>query len=208
MKITSIQQAKKHEERVNIYLDDEFWVGLDKNQLIKFNLFKGKEITSIEKKIIEEDSVFYKLVEKVINLTLIRSRSKYEVHQYLTLKKGYDNLMSEKVINYLEDKNILSDEAFAKWYINNRMSYGFHGKNKIHAELLKKGVPKSIINQYLKDIEVDNSEKIIKLYEKIKNQVKGKTSIEKKNKIYKRIISRGYGYDEVNKALKDLLSIQ
>jgi len=208
MTITAIEQAKKREERVNIFLDDEFWIGLDKNQLIQFGLHKGKTITAEEKKIIEEDSIFYKLVEKTINLTFIRPRSKLEVLQYLTLKKEVEDLMANKVIEYLESKSFLSDEKFTEWYINNRVSQGFHGRNKIYAELLKKGVNRSIINQYLKESEENNNntEKIQQLYNKIKNQVKVKTPMERKNKIYQRILGRGYTYSEIDKALKELIN--
>jgi len=207
MTITAIEQAKKREERVNIFLDGAFWLGLDKNQLIEFSLYKGKRIEPQEKQQIEFESTFYKLVERVINLTLIRPRSKYEVFQYLTLKKDVEETMADKVIEHLETKGLLSDEEFAKWYINNRQSHGFHGRNKIQMELLKKGVDKSIIQEYLKasEVENDNSEKILQLYNKIKDQVKGKTDYEKKNKMYQRILSRGYTFTEIDKTIRDLV---
>lgn len=207
MTITSIEQAKKREERVNIYLDNEFWVGLDKNQLIQFGLHKGKTISAQEKKYIEEESMFYKLIERVINYTLIRPRSKFEILQYLTLKKNVDELTANKVIERVEEKGFLSDEKFAEWYIENRTSHGFHGKNKISAELSKKGVEKSIVAKFIKELEAesDNSEKILQLYNKVKDKVKFKSEFERKNKIYQRILGRGYTFSEIEKALKDII---
>jgi len=207
MIITNIEQAKKREERVNIYLDDNFWVGLDKNQLIQFGLHKGKIITEDDKRFIEEESMFYKLLERVINYTLIRPRSKFEIFQYLTLKKDVDELTANKVIERVESKGFLSDDKFAEWYIQTRTSHGFHGKNKIAAELAKKGVDKSIASKYLKEFgeESDNSEKIVQLYNKVKDKVKFKSEFERKNKIYQRISGRGYTYSEIEKALKDII---
>lgn len=207
MVITSIEQAKKREERVNLFLDDNFWVGLDKNQLIQFGLHKGKIITEEDKIHIEEESMFYKLLERVINYTLIRPRSKFEILQYLTLKKGTDELTANKVIERVEEKGFLSDEKFAEWYIQTRTSHGFHGKNKISAELAKKGVEKSIVQKLLKESEEenDNSEKIRELYTKVKYKVKFKSEYERKNKIYQRIMGRGYTFAEIEKALKDII---
>ncbi len=207
MVITSIEQAKKREERVNVFLDDNFWVGLDKNQLIQFGLHKGKVITEEDKRHIEEESMFYKLLERVINYTLIRPRSKFEIFQYLTLKKDVDELTANKVIERVEEKGFLSDEKFAEWYIQTRTSHGFHGRNKISSELAKKGVEKSIIQKFLKESEEenDNSDKIRQLYEKIKDKVKFTSEFERKNKIYQRIMGRGYTFAEIEKALKDII---
>ena len=209
MTITSIEQAKKREERVNIFLDDNFWVGLDKNQLIQFGLHKGKVITEEDKRHIEEESTFYKLLERVINYTLIRPRSKFEIFQYLTLKKDVDELTANKVIERVEEKGFLSDEKFAEWYIQTRTSHGFHGKNKISAELAKKGVSKSIVSQFIKENEDEEgtSEKIVKLYNKVKDKVKFTSEYERKNKIYQRIMGRGFTFAEIEKALKDESSL-
>ena len=203
MTITSIEQAKKRMERVNIFLDNEFWVGLDKNQLIDLRIHKGLAISEQEKKSIEEASGFYKLIEKAVNFTIIRPRSKFEIYQYLTLKKEVEEETANKVTEYLEEKKFLSDDYFADWYIKTRTSIGFHGNNKIYAELLKKGISKTIIKKYFAENVQDNSEKIIKLYEKIQNQIKAKSQIEKKYKIYQRILSRGFTFSEVDQALKE-----
>lgn len=204
MTITLIEQAKKRVDRVNIFLDETFWVGLDKNQLIRFELHKGKIISEDEKSFIESESNIFKLREKVINLILIRPRSKYEIYQYLTLKKQVDELTSKKLIETLVQTEVISDDSFTEWFVQNRSSHGFNGKNKIYAELLKKGVDSSIIKRHLKDLEEnnDNTEKILKLFEKVRNQVKAKSEAEKHQKIIKRIMARGYGYQEIIAALK------
>jgi len=48
-------------------------------------------------------------------------------------------------------------------------------------------------------------EKIVQLYNKVKDKVKFKSEFERKNKIYQRILGRGYTYSEIEKALKDII---
>ena len=47
-KITRIEEQKKKKNRVNIYIDGKFSLGLYKDTLIKYHLYEGKDITQSE----------------------------------------------------------------------------------------------------------------------------------------------------------------
>src|SRR5436190_1338525 len=126
MTITQIQQAKKNEERVNIFLDDRFWVGLTKDELISFELFKGKIITKEEKIEIEKSSSLTKVMYKAVNCVQIRPRSEMEMEQYL-YRKQIDKETSGQDIQKLKDKKLLSDEQFALWLVEQRLHSGRYG---------------------------------------------------------------------------------
>ncbi len=206
-KITQISQAKKRESRVNVYLDGQFWIGLDKNDLIKFQLLKDKELQENEKILIEKEARNHKLIDKVMNYMMIRPRSVKEIRDYLKLKNQIDSEETEKIIAELEQKNLLSDLDFAKWYTDNRLASGFHGPNKIRSELLKKGVSNTIIKSVLDEKQVnteeDQQEKIKEYIKKVSKSIKAKDKYEFKNKLIQRLMSRGYGYDQVKKILAD-----
>ncbi len=207
-KITSISQAKKRETRVNLELDEKFWLGMDKNDLLRFNLFKGKEITGEEKKIIEKEVSDNKLLEKVINYINVRPRSIKEVQNYLVLKRQIDLVEADEMIKKLEQKGYLSDEAFANWYIDTRLNFGIHGENKIRSELFKKGVNKSIIESVLTSkIKTDEGkaeqiEKIKEFIQKTSKSIKAKNDFELKQKLIQRLASRGFSYNDITKAMQ------
>jgi regulatory protein len=209
--ITSIAQAKKRETRVNLELDGQFWVGMDKNDLLRFNLFKGKEISDDDKKIIEKAVGDSKLLEKVINYINVRPRSTKEVRDYLVLKRGIDKEEANAILNKLEEKGYLSDENFANWYIENRLNFGVHGENKIRSELFKKGVSKSIIESVLSKLlktnegQADQQEKIKEFITKNIKTIKYSDKNQLKQKLIQRLASRGFSYSDIIKAIKEQL---
>ena len=56
-KVTKIEVQKKRKNRCNIYLDEEFAFGLDQDILLKYDLYKGRELSDadIEKILDSED---------------------------------------------------------------------------------------------------------------------------------------------------------
>ena len=150
--ITSITQAVKKEENVNIFLNEQFWININKNELLELQLFKGKNISLEEKELLEKRAKLNKVKEKVINLISIRPRSRYELEQYLINKIKAEKEEAISIIEKLIVDKYQSDEEFADWYVRNRVSFGYHGVNKIRAELLKKRIDKAIIKQVLINI--------------------------------------------------------
>ncbi len=186
-----------------MFLDNKFWISLTKNQIIDHNLYKNKEISADTKKILEKDSQIGKIIEKAIKYIFIRPRSEKEITDYINKKNKIEKEELESIINTLKNKKYISDLNFSNWYIQNRKEFGFHGNNKIKAELIKKGVSLSVIHESLKkykdsDLEI---EKIKKYIEKISKGVKAKDNYEFNRKLIKRLMSRGYEYDKIKKAM-------
>lgn len=213
MIITSIKQAKKNENRVSIYLDDKFWVGLDKSELLSFGLFKGKEITEEEKSTIEKSASFTKLIGRIMNFISIRPRSTKEICDHFIYKKSEESENVTKAIEYLENKNLVSDKRFAEWFIENRFASKRYGVNKIKAQLSQKGIDSKIIKEILSDEKYKDEdfkeEQTINLEEQVKKAmrtIKYKDTNDLKQKLFRRLAGKGFGFDEINKAFKKVAS--
>lgn len=60
MTLTSISQAARDRERVNLFVDGEFALGIDKNTLTHFGLHQGMEVSAeLLSKISQFDTVQY-----------------------------------------------------------------------------------------------------------------------------------------------------
>lgn len=208
MIITSIQQAKKNENKVNLYLDGEFWVGIFKYDLLDLKLFKDKEITEEEKKKIEEISQITKVRSKIIEYIGMRPHSKKEIYDHFAQKHFIEKETLSNALDILEKEGVISDLDFTKWYLESRLASGKHGINKIKAELMQKGVLNKFIEIAIfeKSNTEDFQEKIveqIKIYiEKVKKSIKTKDDREFKNKLIQRLMGRGFKYDDIKKAIK------
>lgn len=204
MTITSITQTKSFEDRVTLHLDGEYWLTLNKNQLIDFGLYKGYEIDDELKLKLEQASQINKVLDKAIGYLTIRPRSVREIRDYLK-KKEVDSVLIEQTINILINKKFLSDLEFAKWYAKARFSQKKYGINKIKADLAQKGVSKDIVREALGETDQDdNFENLIELAKKFIPKIKAKDQVELRQKLIQRLASRGFLFEEITKALKEL----
>ena len=96
-KITKIEQQKKKKNRVNVYIDGEFFLGLYKDTVVEYHLYENKEITQSEISLIKEFEEITDVKEKVRNYISYRERSKKEIKDYLT-NKGIKEEVSKKVL--------------------------------------------------------------------------------------------------------------
>lgn len=206
--ITQISQAVKNSERANIYLNGKFWLGINKNKLLSFKLMKGKELTELEKHEIESATLNNNLIERAVNYARIRPRSCSEVKDYLIYKRKVEPSEAENVIDYLQNEGILSDEKFAKWFVEYKLSSGTSGINKLKTALLQKRISKEIINSTLNEIFEDESfkkEQSIKLEElaeKLSKTIKYKDAYDFKSKLVQKLMGKGFKYDEIKEVLK------
>jgi regulatory protein len=210
--ITSIVQNKRSEDKVNIYLNDEYWLKLDKNKLLEFQLSKGKLLSHEEKSQIEQEATREKLLDKVLRFISVRPRSVYEVRTYLKLKRQMEDSEIDQVVDMLTSKNYLSDRNFAEWFVTNRLESGLHGKVKIKAELMKKGVSREIINEVLKsqtssdEYQENEEDKIREFVKKALKTIDLSDKQKARQKIYSRLLARGFEYEKVKRLVSEILS--
>lgn len=193
MKITQIQQAKKNIDRVNIFVDEEFWVSITKRELIEFGLFKNQELDNNLKAQVEEGSKSGKVEEKVMKWLNIRPRSVKETLEYLKFKQRLEKQDAQRHIDKLVKLGLLDDEKFAQWYVKNRIEFGLHSPRKISAELFKKGISAGVSSRILK--QAYSEEKILGNIDKFIQ----KRSLRSSESIKKYLLNRGFSYNIASK---------
>ena len=114
-------------------------------------------------------SEYGKLYQRTLEWVLSRPRSEKETSDYL-YKKIYEKKLDKEYINQiiekLEKKKYLNDEAFAKWYVENRFVKKGISKKRLSLELAKKGISREIVERVLKDSGRDEKEEILKIIAK------------------------------------------
>lgn len=168
-KITNIKQAVKNPERVNVFVDGKYEFSLDVTQLLDLKLKVGQEITLAQLSEYKKLSEYGKLYQRTLEWVLSRPRSEKETSDYL-YKKIYEKKLDKeyigKIIEKLEKKKYLNDEAFAKWYVENRFVKKGISKKRLSLELAKKGISREIVERVLKDSGRDEKEEILKIIAK------------------------------------------
>lgn len=169
LKITDIRQGVKNTNRANVFVNGKFSFSLDIAQLVDLKLKVGEEISEEELAECKRMSEFGKLYQRTLEWVLTRPRSEKEVSDYLykkvyekKLDKGYINSIVEK----LKSKKYVDDEAFARWYAENRFVKKGVSAKRLKLELAKKGVAREIVERVLEDSERSDEDEIRKVIAK------------------------------------------
>lgn len=102
------------------------------------------------------NDTFLKLKDYALKLLSIRLRSIYEIQGKLIsycIKKGFNRNEVENVIAYLQKTDLLNDNRFAKWWIEQRQGFKPKGSRVIKMELLDKGVAREIVDTVFQEME-------------------------------------------------------
>ena len=198
MKITKLEVQKNDKNRVNLYVDDEFYSGIPAELVYLEHLKTGLEIDEKDlKKIIfeNEKSKAMSRVTKYIGSSL---KTQKQIRDYLR-KKEYSDDTIEFVMSKLVEYNYIDDQKYAQAYV---LTYGKkYGKLKLISQLKVKGVSEEIIECVLEDNKVDSIESVASKY--LKNKV---MSYEVSQKLCRFLYSRGYEFDEINSYINKLKS--
>ncbi|MBU0693962.1 MAG: recombination regulator RecX [Candidatus Omnitrophica bacterium] len=146
---------------------------------------------------VSEGSLLAKALNYSFLLLRYRPRSREEIISRLK-EKGYPSSLIEGTLDYLEEKNYINDEEFARTAIFSSLQKGY-GRRRIEFMLKKLGIEQSLIEESLK--KYDFKEKIRELVEKKIDYYKGP---QKYQKILNYLISRGFDQDEIQKEMQNL----
>lgn len=195
MKITAIKQQVKNENRVSVFVDEKYSFSLTLDQLITEKLKKGLDLSESEVKSLKKKSADGKLRIRAIEWLCIRPRSEKELKDYLR-KKNTESDYSQNLINEMTEKKYLSDENFAKWFLELKKRQ-LKSQKEIVFLLRQKGVSRQIINHLLENNDVIDRENLKNLILKKRSKYKDDT------KLMSYLIRKGYSFSDVKEALAD-----
>ncbi len=111
-----------------------------------------------------------------------------------------------RIVKRLKDERFLSDERFCRSFINDKMRFNKWGKTKIVFELRKRNISSSVYQPILDDFEDESFNEQLESILKVKlKTVKGKDDYDRRNKLIRFALGRGFSMDAVLKMVSKLL---
>ncbi|MFC2064107.1 RecX family transcriptional regulator [Chloroflexota bacterium] len=197
--ITAIEIQKKDRKRVSIYLDGEFGFGL--SGILATWLKTGQELSDEKiEELIEEDQL-EKAYQKALHFISYRPRSILEVVNNLNGKE-ISSVIIDKVIEKLQNNNILDDKVFAKVWIENRNDFHPRSRFALRMELKKKGIPEEIIENELQS--VDEEKLAYKAGRKYSNRLKKLELPLFRKKLSSFLARKGFAYSIIYPVVEKL----
>jgi len=99
---------------------------------------------------LEQEEALKKARNMVLRFLTYRARSRNEVWDYLTRRKGFTEDVSKAVINEMVKYGYIDDESFAREFVSSRKMRGF-GVLKIRYELSLKGLDSRLIERVIEE---------------------------------------------------------
>ena len=232
--ITDIKQAVKNDNRVNIFIDNEYSFSLDIAQVVDFKLKIGTELTEEDIVKYQRASSYGKVYQRTLEWVLSRPHSIRETYDYLN-KKQRENISKDRskteqkqsygadepknnkakkrtvsvnkdiisldksdidrIIDTMIAKGYLNDEAFAKYYVENRFTNKGISAKRLRLELMKKGIGQNIVDQVLSEDIRNDEEEIKKIIAKKRNRYDD-------DKLTNYLVRQGFDYELVRNLIQ------
>jgi regulatory protein len=202
-RITAIERQKRNPGRVNVFLDGEFAFGVPVNAVLDFGLKRGKVLTSVQIAELKELDEAAKATDAAIRLLTVRPRSTREIQLRLR-QKQYDDATIEQVIERLREWKYIDDEAFARFWVENRESNRPRGRRLLEQELRFKGVDRGAVTQAIEDAGIDELAGALEIAREKLRSYEGLEPAVRDRRLGAFLARRGYGYDIVKRVLKEL----
>ena len=149
--ITKIEAQKKNTDRVNIYINDEFFMSVFTELVYTFNLKKGMEINKENLKTLLDDDMYIKAKNKALNILSKADQSEKKIKEKLSSE--FEEHTIEKVLDFLRNNKFIDDKLLAQKIVNTNINLNKCGKNKIKQNLYNKGIDSEDISHAISNID-------------------------------------------------------
>jgi regulatory protein len=146
MRITALEQQAHNPNRVNLYVDDHFLLGISAELMLTQGLHVDQELTAADIENLQHSETRQQAIERAINYLSFRPRSQAEVRRYLRKKETPPEII-EAVIEHLTKRDYINDKAFASFWVESRDQFNPRGSQGLRSELSTKGIEREIIEE-------------------------------------------------------------
>jgi regulatory protein len=148
--ITALSMQTGDHERVNVFVDGAFAIGIDLATLQREGLFKGKVLSDDDWARLVRAESDHKAWHAALRLLEARPRAEREIRDRLR-RKQFEPEQIDATIARLRDLGLLDDAQFARLWVANRAATSPKGAQALRYELISKGVDRQIAGEIVED---------------------------------------------------------
>lgn len=204
--ISAIVQDPKQKYRYQLFVDGESAFDVHEDILVKYRLFKGKEVDAALLREIchaEEENKAYLAALRYIG---IRPRSAYQLMRYLG-EKGFSEELAQRIARRCSEQGYIDDEAYAKQWVAERLRLRPKGAYALKMELLQKGIAKPIVERAIGEIDRDEEQEAArKLLRSKLRRKSGSLTLADEQKLLSMLMRKGFSSSMVRQLRQELRS--
>jgi regulatory protein len=147
-----------------------------------------------------------KALDLAVKYLSFKARTEYEVREYL-FKKQVEDSVVETVMAKLKDYRYLDDELYLKNYLETNRLVNRYGSRRMVQDLKKRGLGESLLlvlkDWYPEETEYQCCEAVAR---KSLQSLQSQTTIQKRKKLYDKLMRLGYPGEMVREVLGHLIA--
>jgi len=160
MRVTKIERQRHHPQRVNLYLDGEFALGLHADVLVKAGIRLGDRLDTSTIALLRTHEEATLARNAALRLLMHRMRTEKELRLSL-IEKEFDPSVVDNVIHELQMRGIVDDRKFAEAFIHDARLRRPAGKIMLYHKLRQHGVGRDLIRETLdENLPVDKEQEL------------------------------------------------
>jgi regulatory protein len=204
MRITGLEPQANNPERVNVFVDGRFLMGVNAALILQMALHVEQEISPEQLEQLHHDEAEQQAVDRALNFLGYRPRSREEVRRYLLRKQTPPEII-EAALARLDRLDFVNDRAFAGFWIENREQFSPRGARALKNELRMKGVDREVVDE-LVDEEQDEQRALLAGRKKAISlaHLPGMDYATFRTRLGSFLLRRGFGYEVATRTVKAL----
>lgn len=201
--ITAIQGQVRDPDRVSIFIDGAFAIGLARDVADAFGLHTGQALDEAQLADLVARNQLHKATSAALNYLAYRPRSEGEIRR--KLREGdYPEATIDLVIAKLREWRYVDDDDFARRWIENRKAHRPRGARLLAQELKMKGIGQDVATEALDDAGLDERGDALVLARQRARQLDDLDPPVRERRLTAFLARRGYGFDVIRATLETL----
>lgn len=146
MRITALQPQTNNPNRVNVFVDGQFLLGVNALIVLRMDLAVDQELSPAQLEELRSEEALQQTIDRAFNYLSFRPRSREEVRRYLRRKETSPELI-DAVLARLDSLDLVNDRSFASFWLENREQFSPRGAQALRNELRMKGIERDVVDE-------------------------------------------------------------
>jgi len=200
MQITAIEKQRRR-QRANIYLDGRYAFSLSLELVAQAGLHEGDALNPQQVDSLRQADLRHQAQQAALRLLAYRPRSEAEMRQRLT-RRGLSEEVVQETIAHLREQGLLSDAAFARFWVEARDQNSPRGRRLLWQELSAKGIEREIARQAIDAVAEEDA--ALRAAQKKARHLQGQDYPIFRRRLGDFLLRRGFPYPTVRTTVERL----
>ncbi len=204
MRITALEPQVNNPERINLYVDGHFLLGVNAEIVLKMGLQVEQELLPEQLEQLRSEDAEQQAVDRALNYLSFRPRSREEVRRYLRRKETPPEII-EAALARLDRLDFVNDRTFTEFWIETRGQFNPRGAHALKHELRLKGVEREVVDELVDDEQ--DEERALRAGRKKAMSLVNVPNMDYarfRNRLGSFLQRRGFGYDVTTRTVRAL----